>query len=293
MRTALAYIGVLLIWGTTPLAIQWSSEGMSFLLSVSARMSIAALLSVAVVLVLENRLPHSLSALLSYAAGSLGVFGAMLCVYWAAQFVPSGLVSILFGLAPVFTGVQAYYILGEGFGARKIFGLLLSLLGLLVIFSDSLQGGAFNAYAVLALLGSALLFSLCSVLVKKIAASVSPLQQTAGTLLVSAAVYVVLCVLTQVQVPTGISLKAGASLLYLAGVCSVLGFFLYFYVLKATSAGSVALIALISPVIALSLGTALNGEVFGLALLVGAACIGLGLVAYQWPSIVGLCRRRV
>ena len=92
MRTALAYIGVLLIWGTTPLAIQWSSEGMSFLLSVSVRMSIAALLSLGVVLTLEKHLPYSLSALRSYAAGSLGVFGAMLCVYWAAHYVPSGLV---------------------------------------------------------------------------------------------------------------------------------------------------------------------------------------------------------
>jgi len=293
MRTALAYVGVLLIWGTTPLAIQWSSEGISFLLSVSVRMSIAAVLSVAVVFVLGKSLPHSLSALLSYAAGSLGVFGAMLCVYWAAQYVPSGLVSILFGVAPVFTGVQAYYLLGEGFSVRKMFGLLLSILGLLVVFADSLKGGAFHVYAVTALLGSALLFSLCSVLVKKVAASVSPLQQTAGTLLVSASAYVVLCFLTQVQLPSEISLKTGASLFYLAGICSVLGFFLYFYVLKVSSAGSVALIALISPVIALSLGTVLNGEIFGWTLLAGAGCIALGLIAYQWPGIVGLCRRRV
>lgn len=292
MKTALAYIGVLLIWGTTPLAIQWSSEGMSFLLSVSIRMSIAAVLSLLVVLLIEKRLPHSLSALRSYAAGSLGVFGAMLCVYWAAQHVPSGLVSILFGIAPVFTGVQAYYLLGEDFGARKMLGLLLSLLGLLVVFADSLQDGIFSAYAVLALLFSALLFSLCNVLVKKIAAPVSPLQQTAGTLLMSAAAYVTLSLIARVQWPADISLKAGISLAYLAAICSVLGFFLFFYVLKATSAGAVALITLVSPLIALSLGMLLNGEVFGVALLAGGACIALGLITYQWPNIVSLCRQR-
>ena len=292
MKTALAYVGVLLIWGTTPLAIQWSSQGVGFLLSVSARMSIAAVLAVVAVLIWERKLPVSLSALGSYTAGSVGVFGAMLCVYWAAQYISSGLVSILFGIAPVFTGVQAYYLLGEGFGLRKALGLIVSLLGLFIVFADSLGGGVFNAYAVVALLGSALLFSLCSVLVKKLSVPVTPMQQTAGTLLVSAVAYIGLCLTVQVQLPSSISWKASVSLLYLAGVCSVLGFFLYFYVLEVTSAGSVALITLISPVIALSLGALLNGEVFGLTLLAGAACIALGLTTYQWPSIEALLSKR-
>lgn len=292
MKTALAYIGVLLIWGTTPLAIQWSSEGMSFLLSVSVRMAIAALLSLCVVLLIDKRLPYSLSALRSYAAGSLGVFGAMLCVYWAAQFVSSGLVSILFGIAPVFTGVQAYYLLGEDFGSRKLFGLILSLIGMLIVFADSLNSDVFNTYAVFLLLCSAMLFSLCNVLVKKVAAPVSPLQQTSGTLIMSAAAYIMLSIIAQVELPNHISTKAGISLIYLAAVCSVLGFFLFFYVLNKTSAGAVALITLISPLIAMSLGSLFNQEVFGFALLAGAACIALGLMTYQWPSIARLFRKR-
>lgn len=285
VKTALAFTGVLMIWGTTPLAIQWSSSELHYLLSVSLRMGMAAVLAVVVVLLLEKRLPLNRLALSSYAAGSLGIYGGMLCVYWAAGAVPSGLISIIYGLAPVLTGVQAYYLLAEDFGPRKWMGALVSLSGLVLIFADSLQLGSIDTIAVGALLLSVLLFTLCSLLTKKVAAPVTPLQQTSGTLSMSAMAYVLSCAVLSPELPVGIGWKSGLSLLYLAGICSVLGFFLYFYVLKVSSAGSVALITLVSPVIALSLGVLLNGEVFSASLLAGGVLIGMGLVVYQWPAV--------
>jgi drug/metabolite transporter (DMT)-like permease len=40
MRLVLAFVGVVLIWTTTPLGIKWSSVGVSFIFGVTARMSI-------------------------------------------------------------------------------------------------------------------------------------------------------------------------------------------------------------------------------------------------------------
>lgn len=288
VKTALAYGGVLMIWGTTPLAIQWSSAGLDYLLSVSLRMGVAAILSVALVFVLEKKLPFNLPALASYAAGSIGIYGGMLCVYWAAPYVPSGLISIMYGLAPVFIGVQAYYLLGENFGTRKLAGVLLSIIGLIVVFYDSLQVSGINLYAVVALLMSVLLYTLCGVLTKKVEAPVSPLQQTSGTLFMSSIAYLVTCAILQPSLPEQLSMRAGVSLIYLAAICSVLGFFLYFYVLKVSSAGSVSLITLVAPVIALTLGSLLNGEQFSVSLLLGAGFIALGLIAYQWPVLAEL-----
>ncbi|HLF97561.1 MAG TPA: EamA family transporter, partial [Methylococcaceae bacterium] len=42
MRVPLAYIGVILLWATTPLAIKWSGEGPGFLFGVTGRMAIGA-----------------------------------------------------------------------------------------------------------------------------------------------------------------------------------------------------------------------------------------------------------
>lgn len=291
MNIILAYLCMLIIWSTTPLAIQWSSEGGGFLFSVAARMSCASLLSVALVLVLEKRLPLGLSALASYFSGGVAVFGAVLCVYWAAQFVPSGMIAIFYGMAPVLTGVMAYCILGERFSGRQLIGVLLSLFGLLVVYADSVLGADFQPAAMLALLASVSLYCLSGILVKHLQAPVSSLQQTAGTLLCSSAAYISLFFAGYMNMPTTISTKALLSLSYLVVVCSVLGFFLYFYALKVTSAGSVSLTTLVTPLAALSLGIVLNGESFGLSIFVGTLCIVLGLMAYQWPHIATLTRR--
>lgn len=292
VKTALAFGSVLMIWGTTPLAILWSSEGLHYLVSVTARMSLAACFALALTLILEKRLPYSLSALRSYAAGSLGIFGGMVFVYWAAPFVSSGLISMMHGLAPVLTGVLAYYLLNESLGWRKLVGVLLSLLGLMAVFYDGLHISDINVYAIAALLMSVALYSLCGVMTKKVAAPISPLQQTTGTLIMSSVAFVVVCAMVQPALPTAMSLKAGLSLVYLASVCSVLGFFLYFYLLKVSTAGSVALITLLSPVVALTLGIQLNGETFSPLQLTGGGLIALGLLAYQWPLIKSLFAMR-
>jgi hypothetical protein len=39
MRIAIAYITVVLLWATTPLAIKWSGEGPGFLFGVTGRMN--------------------------------------------------------------------------------------------------------------------------------------------------------------------------------------------------------------------------------------------------------------
>ncbi|MGZ8928379.1 MAG: EamA family transporter, partial [Methylobacter sp.] len=40
MRIPLAYISVILLWSTTPLAIKWSGEGSGYLFGVTGRMVI-------------------------------------------------------------------------------------------------------------------------------------------------------------------------------------------------------------------------------------------------------------
>lgn len=291
MRIALAYTGILLIWGTTPLAIKWSSEGLGFLLSVSVRMVMAALVAVPLVLLLEQRLPLKRQALQSYLAGAIGVFGAMLAVYWSAQYIPSGLVSIMFGLAPLITGVLAFQLLNERLGWAQLAGVVVSLSGLVVVFSGELGLGSSAARGVLGLLVAVSLYSLSHVLVKRIQAEVTPFQQTTGTLLVSALGYLALVLVVGPATPEAVGERAWYCLLYLALVCSLLGFFLFFYVLRAMSAGAVSLVTLITPVIAVVLGVWLNDEHLSSKTLLGAGLIGLGLLCYQRQIVLGLLWR--
>ena len=143
MSIPVAYLGIILIWSTTPLAIQWSTQGTSFALAVFARMLIGAVVAALIVLVWRIRFPLHDRARRAYVVGGLGLFSAMALTYWAARYVHSGLISVLFGLSPLMAGVLAALWLGERALTRlKVGGMLLGACGLAVIFihGDSLGG---------------------------------------------------------------------------------------------------------------------------------------------------------
>lgn len=292
MKQVLAYLGVLLMWSTTPLGLKWSSEGVTFLFAAASRMILAAMLSLLLVWLIERRLPIGKLALKSYGAGAIGLFAAMACIYWAAQFLSSGMIAVLFGLTPLFTGAVAYFVLGEHFGWRKFAGVVLSLLGLAVIFLYR-QSADFSWWALVIGMGSPLLFSVSAVLVKYLDAPVSSLQQTTGALLVAAVGYIVWWLASGEALPQQVGVRTWASLAYLVVVCSVLGFFLYYYMLEVTSAGAVSLITLITPVNALLLGLWINAEQITWNVVIGVACIGAGLLVYQWGVIFRMVRRKL
>ena len=90
MSIPAAFLAVIVIWSTTPLAIQWSSEGWGFLFSVTGRMTIGALFCLALIRLLGKELRWHKAARNTYFAAALGIYGALLAVYWGAQYIPSG-----------------------------------------------------------------------------------------------------------------------------------------------------------------------------------------------------------
>jgi len=90
MSVPLAFIGVILIWSTTPLAIKWSGEGSVFLFGVTARMVIGASICIVLLRLLNKPLPLNRLAIQVYLAGAVAGYGSMLLVYWGASYIPSG-----------------------------------------------------------------------------------------------------------------------------------------------------------------------------------------------------------
>ncbi|PJA31411.1 MAG: EamA family transporter, partial [Zetaproteobacteria bacterium CG_4_9_14_3_um_filter_53_7] len=107
MSVPSAYLGVILIWSTTPLAILWSSEEVGFVFGVTSRMLIGAVLALIVATLLSSGLVWHRNARLAYMAAGLGIFGGMICAYWSSQFIPSGWISVIFGLSPIATALMA------------------------------------------------------------------------------------------------------------------------------------------------------------------------------------------
>ena len=102
-----AFMSVVLIWSTTPLGIVWSSESVHPTMAVLLRMLIALVLGSLIILLMRIRLPWNTTARKLYAVSSIGIVGGMLLSYFAARYLSSGTMSLIFGLSPLISGLLA------------------------------------------------------------------------------------------------------------------------------------------------------------------------------------------
>lgn len=285
MSVLIAYIGVIIIWSTTPLAIYWSGEQVGFLFGVTSRMVVGALVCLGLMASFRVRLPWSRPALQTYLAAGLGLSAGMLLVYWSSQFIPSGWISVIFGLVPAVTGLMAALWLKEdAFTPWRISGMVLGLAGLGFIFRSGSLLGPDAIYGIIGMLLSVVTHSASAVAVKRIDAQLPALATAAGGLVVCVPVLLAIYVFTDETLPTVIPARAAWSILYLGVVGSVLGFFLYFYLLKRIEATRASLITLITPVIALALGAILNGEPLRTEIWAGTAMIVCRLLLFEFGA---------
>ena len=286
MSVPLAYIGVIIIWSTTPLAIKWSGVDSGFLFGVTARMLIGLLFSSALIMLLsKRRLPWDQHARKTYLVAGIAIYGAMLSVYWGSQYISSGFISVIFGLNPIVTGIMAALWLNErSLTPAKLVGVVLGVVGLFVIFSQGIQLGGHAAIGIAAVCLSVLLHSWSSVWFKKLKHNLTALEITHGGLLVSVPLYLLTWFILQGTWPESFSQRGLGSIVYLGIFGSVLGFVLFFYILKHVDVSRVSLITLVTPVVALFLGYALNNEILNAGIWIGTGLIMLGMSFYQWSD---------
>ena len=292
MSVPAAYLGVILIWSTTPLAIQWSAQGASFSFAVMARMLIGLAICLALLFATRTAFPFTPAARRLYAISGLSLFAAMLLTYWGALHIPSGLISVIFGLSPLVTGVFAALWLSERtLTLARLTGLGLALGGLWLIFGQPWPGDSQATLGTAAVVAGMTVQALGLVWIKRLNLRASSLAITSGSLGVATPLFVLAWLVADAaQLPPDITLRAGAAIVYLGVLGSVVGFTLYYYVIKHLDAGRVALIMLVTPVAALLLGQTLNAEFIPARGWAGIALIGAGLLLYEWQALRQLRR---
>ncbi|BBO99751.1 DMT family transporter [Sulfuriferula nivalis] len=280
-----AYFGVIAIWSTTPLAIKWSGIGADFIFPLLIRMSLGMALCFILLAAFRIRLPINRAAIHAYIAAGSGIGGAMALVYWGAAKVPSGLIAVLFGLVPLFTGIiTTLQGKDERLTGKKIAGIVLGLMGLSVIFGAGTHIAPDAMLAFFAILAAVITQSASLVWVKQVSTAIHPLALTTGALCLVVALLLPAWWLAFGHIPHWSTLAA-VSTLYLGIFGSVLGFTLYFFVTQQLAASQVALITMITPVTALLIGLWLNHESTHWQVWLGTGLILLGLTLHQRQPI--------
>ncbi|MFZ0470881.1 MAG: EamA family transporter [Thiogranum sp.] len=288
MSVPAAFLGVILIWSTTPLAIQWSSEGGGFLFGVTARMVLGLIFCLLAIRISGIDMPWHARARGAYLAAGIAIYGAMMLVYWGAQYVPSGWIAVLFGLSPLLTSLfSAVWLSGHSLSRWKLAGLLLGVMGLMIIFSGGVEIGPHVGVGVAAVLLSTLLHSASAVWVKRLGTDLPALAVTGGGLSVAVPAFVLSWFVFDGVWPQALPERARFAISYLALFGSVLGFFWYYYLLNRVAPVKVNLVTLVTPVTALLLGHWLNGEVLLPTVWLGTGLILAGLTMHQWDTLKG------
>ena len=293
MPIYIAYLIVILVWSTTPLAIKWSNDSLAPIAAVSLRMVLACACGLLIMAVWRKAGRLQQKHWRSYALASVSIFPCMPLVYYSAQSISSGLISVLFGLMPFVSAIFAYYLLGENILSwRRVMAQLLALAGLVLISLSQLRLDDSAFYGVMLSVISTCIYSWCSVRLKKMGQTmpVAAFEQTIGALLFALPGLLICWYLAEGSFAVDLSQRSGLSVVYLALIGSLVGFVVFFLVLQQLSVSLISIIPVITPMLAMWLGSVLAGEELTLTTLMGAAMIIVGLILYE--GIPGMLWRR-
>lgn len=102
-------------------------------MGISFAFFIALPLAIAVLLILKIQFPINKIAVLSYIAGSLSLIGSQIFTYAATAYLSSGLIALMFGLAPIMAGLIGRFGFQQKLAALQWLGMGTSIIGLAMI----------------------------------------------------------------------------------------------------------------------------------------------------------------
>lgn len=287
MKARLVWLILCGIWGSTWLFIKVGLEDLPPITFAGIRFLIAATILISLIVLRNRPLPQTRGEWTLLAVSGVLAFTLNYgLLFWGEQYISSGLASLLQATIPAFGLVIAhFYLPAERMTAGKIIGVLMGIAGVGVIFSNQLSVSGNRALAgSAALVLSSICVAFSNVLIKARGKNIDPSIIAAGQMLCG---FIPLLLI-------GIPLEgnpfhfrwtrmAVVSLFYLAIVGSVVAFMLYYWLMRHMDVTKTMLIALVTPVIAVTLGMQVLDEKLDWRTFAGGTLIvaGIGLIAFR------------
>lgn len=286
------YLLTVLIWGTTWIAIKLQMGEVAIAASIAYRFALAAAVLFAVLL-LSGRLQKldGRGQVICLVQGMCLFCINFLCFYTASQWIPSGLVAVIFSTATLWNALNAWVFFKQKIAANVLAGGALGLGGLGLLFWPELAGHEASRETLLGI-GLSLLGTLCfsagnllSSLQQK--AGLKPLTTNAWGMLYGASMLVVICLVNGTPFGFEWSARYVGSLLYLAIPGSVIGFTAYLTLVGRMGPERAAYCTVLFPVVALNISVFVEGYQWSAPALFGLLLVMLGnVLVFRKPKAV-------
>ncbi|WP_336953974.1 DMT family transporter [Acinetobacter sp. AS167] len=279
------YILLVFIWASTPLAIVWSVADLHMMWALVLRFFIALPIALFLLLILKVKLPCNKIALHSYLAGSFSLIGSQIFTYAATSYLSSGIIALMFGLAPIMAGLIGRFGFGQRLHGIQWLGMLLAVVGLAIICTSSGASQHVHPVGIMLMLMSVFTYAFSIFWVKKVNADVVPMAQATGSILVSTLAAMCIIPFIWQYAPTHIpETKSLLALIYTVFMASLLAMFCYFKLVQNIKATTLSLTTVMTPMIAMFLGAMLNNEKPTMNVFIGAVVLIFGLFLYFYKD---------
>ena len=281
LKIIIGYIFICLIWGSTWVAIRLGLDSLTPFISAGTRFLLAASIIFIILIIRGTSIPIDPKSIKLYLfMGFLSFLIPFWLVYWAEQFIPSSLASVLFGVFPFSVFIFSYFMLDSGAADKyKFASVILGFVGIGIIFLDGIEVDIENHFIGLsAVLLSAVLQGLAAVVVKKWGGYLNPFSMNAPPLLIAGISMILLAFIFEDSSKWIFSQKAIISISYLAVFGTILTFTVYYWLLQRINAVILSLSSFITPIIALLLGWIILDEKLSNQVMVGTLFVLMGIL---------------
>jgi drug/metabolite transporter (DMT)-like permease len=274
-------LGVLsVLWGGSFFFAGVSLRELPPLTIVFLRVALAAIILLPVLWTYRIRFPARLSDWKPFLALALlnNVLPFSLIVV-GQTYIPSGLASVLNATTPLFTVLVMATAGDEKLNARRVAGVIIGLIGVIILHGQSLDFEVGQSVGILLCLAAAFFYGLSALYARRRLLDSPPLATAAFQLMASALVMAV--VAAAVERPWQLPLPGVATWLAIIGsaaLSTALAYIIFFRILQRSGSTNVMLVTLLIPVTAILLGYLVLGEAISLREIAGAVVIGSALL---------------
>ena len=283
----LIWLILCLIWGTTWIFIKIGLEDLPPISFAAARFILAIAILLPVIWIRKLPLPRTASEWkLIVLTGFLQFSVNYSSVFWAEQYITSGLAAVLQAMITVFGLLLAWIFLpAERITKLKVFAVCLGIVGVAVIFIEQLRIESVMAFAgCVAIVFGAYAAAQASILIKARGSSLHPASLVCAQMICGLPALVIYSLVAEGN-PTTFhwTWRAIACVLYLSLAGTIAAFWLYYWLLSRIESTKAMMISLVTPLIAVLIGAIFADErlppqtLFGGVLIVGS----VGLIAIR------------
>jgi drug/metabolite transporter (DMT)-like permease len=244
------------------------------------RVALAAIMLLPLLRVYGIAFPRGLAGWKPYLA--IGLLNNVLpfsLVVMGQTYIPSGLASILNATTPLFTVVVMAAAGDEKLHARRVAGVVVGLIGVIILRGQDLGLTTGQGVGILLCLAGAFSYGLAALFARRRLSDSPPLATATFQLLASSMMMTV--IVAVFERPWRLPMPGATTWLAMIGLAALstaLAYIVFFQILRRSGSTNVMLVTLLIPVTAILLGHLVLGESLSLRQMIGALVIGSALL---------------